>query len=206
MNNITYFVLSDHNAHARQLLSMTSSSMMNLTAVISLVALLLLGPSLSSAAECTNIRSTCTDAATRTEQALQGLFHYYYRSDPTKDHENIKFFFACAQVGGNGGLGNLYQCSCGNPDSCVNCYRWYDAITLESLATYGIYANTTNHSEVADIMYAHSPYNAGWDAQAACIWIDDFSWYGLAYLRVYEWLKVRLYILCIKYFIHNLLY
>ena len=156
---------------------------------ICLVALLL-ESSLGSAAECTDIKSTCTDAVTRTEQALQGLFQYYWRSDPAKNHENIKFFFSCAQVGGNGGLGNLYQCSCGNPDSCVNCYRWYDAITLESLATYGIYANTTNNSEVADIMFAHSPYNAKWDAQAACIWIDDFSWYGLAYLRVYEWLKV----------------
>ena len=170
---------------------------MNLAAVISLAALLL-APSLSSAAKCTNIRSTCTDAAIRTEQALQGLFHYYYRSDPTK--ENIKFFFSCAQVGGNGGLGNLYQCSCGNPDSCVNCYRWYDAITLESLATYGIYANTTNNSEVADIMFAHSPYNANWDAQSSCIWIDDFSWYGLAYLRVYDWLKVCI-TLCMKSFI-----
>lgn len=162
--------------------------MMN-SAAICLVALLL-GSSLSSAAECTNIRSTCTDALTRTEQALQGLFEYYWRSDPVS--KNIKFFFACAQVGGNGGLGNLYQCTCGNPDSCVNCYRWYDAITLESLATYGIYTNTTNNSEVADIMFAHSPYNAKWNAQAACIWIDDFSWYGIAYLRVFEWLKASL--------------
>ena len=179
-----------HTAHARYLLPAKHDliCMMNFV-VICLVALpILLGSSLSSATECTNIKSTCTDALTRTEQALQGLFHYYWRGDP--EHERIKFFFACAQVGGNGGLGNLYQCSCGNPDSCVNCYRWYDAITLESLATYGIYANITNNSEVADIMFAHSPYNAKWDAQAACIWIDDFSWYGLAYLRVYDWLKV----------------
>ena len=164
--------------------------MMNVAAVY-LIALLL-GPSLGSAAGCNNIRSTCTDALTRTEQALQGLFHYYWRGDPVNSHDNIKFFFACAQVGGNGGLGNLYQCTCGNPDSCVNCYRWYDAITLESLATYGIYANTTNNSEVADIMYVHSPYSANWDPSAACTWIGDFLWYGIAYLRVYEWLKVCL--------------
>lgn len=146
----------------------------------------------SSAADNVDIRSTSTDAITRAEQTLQGLFHYYYRSDPypDKSHANITFFFACAQIGGNGYLGKQDQCSCGNPDTCVNCYRWYDAITLESLATYGIYTNTTNNSEVADIMYAHSPYNAKWDAKAYCIWIDDFSWYGLAYLRVYEWLKV----------------
>ena len=160
---------------------------MNTLAVFLVV---LLGPSLCSAAECSDIKSTCTDALTRTEQTLQGLFQYYWRSDPAQNHENIKFFFACAQVGGIGYMGNIYQCSCGNPDSCVSCYRWYDAITLESLATYGIYTNSTNNSGVADIMYAHSPYNAKWDASAACIWIDDFSWYGLAYLRVYEWLKV----------------
>ena len=156
------------------------------------LALTLFAPSLA-AADSPDIRSTRTDAMTRAEQTLQGLLHYYYRFDPNPDksHKNISFFFACGQIGGVGYNYEVDQCSCGNPDSCVNCYRWYDAVTLESLATYGIYTNSSNNSEVADIMYAHSPYNAKWDAKSACIWIDDFSWYGLAYLRVYEWLKVH---------------
>ena len=151
-----------------------------------LVSFLLGSASLSSSADDVDVRSVHTDAITRAEQTLQGLFHYYWRSDPVNSHANIKFFFACGQVGGYDG-----QCSCGNPDSCIDCYRWYDAVALESLATYGIYTNSTNNSEVADIMFAHSPYNAKWNATASCIWIDDFSWYGLAYLRAYEWLKVR---------------
>ena len=151
--------------------------------------LLLCTASMSSADSDFDIKSVSTDAVTRAEQTLQGLFHYYWRSDPVHPKDNISFFFACAQVGGIGNV-RVDQCSCANPDLCVNCYRWYDAVTLESLATYGIYMNTTNHSEVADIMFDHSPYNANWDAKASCIWIDDFSWYGLAYLRVYEWLKV----------------
>lgn len=63
-------------------------------------------------------------------------------------------------------------------------------MALESIATYGIYTNTTNHSEVADVIFDHSPYNAEWNATASCTFMDDFSWYGIAYLRVYEWLKV----------------
>lgn len=63
-------------------------------------------------------------------------------------------------------------------------------MALESIATYGIYTNTKNYSKVADMIYAHSPYNANWNATATCTFIDDFSWYGIAYLRVYEWLKV----------------
>lgn len=158
--------------------------------VVAVLLLLLFAPLSSLVDSEEDIRSIHTDAATRAEQTLQGLFHYYWRSDPAYPKDNISFFFACGQVGGIGYKSNQYQCSCANPDLCINCYRWYDAITLESLATYGIYTNSTNHSEVADIMYAHSPYNAKWNATAACIWIDDFSWYGLAYLRAYEWLKV----------------
>ena len=157
-------------------------------AVILIVfVVVLLGPSLSAAVD---VRSINTDAITRAEQTLQGLFEYYWRSDSVKNRENVKFFFACGQIAGYDG-----KCTCGNPDSCIACYRWYDAVTLESLATYGIYTNSTNNSEVADIMFNHSPYNAKWNATAACIWIDDFSWYGLAYLRVYEWLKVRVCVL-----------
>ena len=164
------------------------------TTVVILAHFLAFGPFLLSpgtAGHTTDIRSTNTDATTRAEQAMQGLLHYYWLADAraTKAHKNIRFFFACGQIG-DPSLKGL--CTCGDtPKSCVNCYRWYDGVTLESVATYGIYMKTKNYSAVPDIVWAHSPYNADWNATAICTFIDDFSWYGIAYLRVYEWLKVN---------------
>ena len=128
------------------------------------------------------------DPKTRAEQALQGLFQYYWKNDPFR--KQIEFFFVCGQIGGWGKARSEFECSCNHPSSCVNCYRWWDAVALESIATYGIYTNSKNYSKVADTIFAHSPYNAEWNATATCTFIDDFSWYGITYLRVYEWLKV----------------
>lgn len=147
----------------------------------------LLGPLFSSAAS-DDIKSLGSGATTRAEQTLKGLLHYYWRSDPK--HLQIKYFLVCGQTGDVGGSGYEGRCTCENPKSCVNCYRWYDAVTLESVATYGIYMNTTNGSLIPDTIFNHSPYNSHWNATAYCTFIDDFSWYGLAYLRVYEWLQV----------------
>lgn len=137
---------------------------------------------------------TETEAAasptTRAQLTLEGLFHYYWKNDPLK--KQIEFLFVCGQIGGWGQPHSEFECSCDHPTSCVNCYRWWDAVALESVATYGIYTNSKNYSKVADTIFAHSPYNAEWNATATCTFIDDFSWYGLAYLRVYEWLKVCL--------------
>lgn len=158
--------------------------------------LLLLVPSLATDGyDQDSLTSDCskTAAASRAYLTLEGLFNYYWKSDPLA--QKIKFFFVCGQVGGWGELHEEDVCSCNNPKSCVNCYRWYDAVALESVATYGIYTNTKNHSEVAEVIFDHSPYNGNWDAKAVCTFIDDFCWYGIAYLRVYEWLKVCLAIL-----------
>lgn len=125
----------------------------------------------------------------RAQQALNGLIDYYWKGDP--NHKNVKFFFSCSQTGGLG-TSNMGQCSCYNPGSCVNCFRWWNAVALESVATYGIYMNTTNHSTFPEMYYKHSPYNAEWNATELCTYIDDFLWYGLAYLRVYEWLGVSI--------------
>lgn len=127
--------------------------------------------------------TTNTDAKTRAQQALDGLFDYYWKNDPNE--KDIKFFFVCGQIGqGNGAV-----CSCdSSPTPCTDCYRWWSAVTLESVATYGIYMKTTNHSNVADITFNHSPYNSDWPPENA--FIDDFLWYGIAYLRVYDWLNV----------------
>lgn len=126
-------------------------------------------------------------AENRTALTLNGLFNYYWKTDPS--HKKIQFFFVCAQIG-EIGTSKAGQCSCVNPSSCVNCYRWWSAISLEAVATYGILMNTTNHSRLPEMFYDHSPYNADWDAATSCTFIDDFLWYGIAYLQVYEWLGV----------------
>ena len=155
--------------------------------LVCLVLCFLSGPLLASTAG-HDIKSRGTGATTRAEQTMSGMLHYYWSSDPL--HPKIKYFLVCGQTGGVGESGYAGRCTCVDPKSCVNCYRWYDAVSLESVATYGIYMNTTNNSMVPETIFNHSPYNADWNATAECTFIDDFSWYGLAYLRVYEWLKV----------------
>lgn len=152
-----------------------------------LVSAAILSLALLSQAKNDGTNFTNANASVRVEQTLKGLFQYYWRSDPAR--KAIQFFFVCGQIGG-GGSQELQSCSCINPKACVYCYRWWDAVALESIATYGIRTNTKNYSTIANTIYAHSPYNANWNATAACTFIDDFSWYGIAYLRVYEWLKV----------------
>lgn len=129
-------------------------------------------------------------ASSRAVQTLEGLLQYYWMHDPNA--EDIGFFFSCGQIGGQGSPASWKKCSCNNPSSCLNCYRWWDAVALESIATYGIYTNTRNHSTTPDTVFAHSPYNADWDGVYSYTFVDDFAWYGIAYLRVYEWLNVSL--------------
>ena len=121
----------------------------------------------------------------RAQETLNGLFNYYWKQDYL--HKGVQFIFVCAQIGG---ISTPGKCSCNHPKSCVNCYRWWSAVALESVATYGIYTHSTNHSDMPDMFFHHSPYNANWNATAACTYIDDFTWYGIAYLKVYEWLNV----------------
>ncbi len=131
------------------------------------------------------LRSINTEAKVRAQLTLDGFFNYYWKKD--QNNQNIAFFFACGQIGGDG-TSDVNQCSCYSTSACVNCYRWWSAVALESVATYGIFMNTTNNSIVADMTYEHSPYNANWNPDNA--FIDDFLWYGITYLRVYEWLNV----------------
>ena len=128
------------------------------------------------------------NSTVRATESLDGLFYHYWKRDPQA--KNIGFFFACGQIGGWGAPGQWKQCSCYTRNACTNCYRWWDAVALESVASYGISMNSKRNSSIADTIYAHSPYNGNWNATASCTFIDDFLWYGIAYLRVYEWLKV----------------
>ena len=123
---------------------------------------------------------------TRFSEALDGLFDYFWSVDP--NNSDIGFFFSCGQIGGLGPLAkNWTECSCSTAKFCSDCYRWWDAISLESIADYGIHTNTTLRLDVAHNFYAHSPYNSHWKS---CTFIDDFLWYGITYLKVYEWLNV----------------
>lgn len=154
--------------------------MVQLLLTVSLLALV----GLSSASVQSGIKDA--DAESRAQQAMGGFFNYYWKQDPF--HKEIYFFFSCGEIGNLGVGSTLDQCSCNNPDTCVNCYRWWSAVALESIATYGIYMNTSNHSSVSDMIFDHSAYNANWQPENA--FIDDFLWYGITYLRVYDWLKV----------------
>ncbi len=124
-------------------------------------------------------------AVYRAEQTLQGLLEYYWK--PDSKHKHIEFVFVCAQIGSISSYGS---CTCADPHACVDCYRWWSAVAVESVASYGIYTNSSNYSMVPQVTFTHSPYNAEWNATASCTFIDDFAWYGIAYLRVYEWLNV----------------
>lgn len=128
---------------------------------------------------------TSVDPVTRVKETLGGLFHYFWEVDPLS--KDVGFFFACGQIGGFGKPNKWTECSCQTTSPCTDCYRWWDAVSLESIAEYGLVSNTTHNSSIADIFFAHSPYNSDW---TSCTFIDDFLWYGIAYLKVYEWLNV----------------
>ena len=135
------------------------------------------------------VYSTLPDPLSRAHQTLQGMVEYYWTQDST--HKNISFFFACGQVGG-GGFATWDHCTCINPSSCSDCYRWWDAVAIESIANYGLLTRGRGQEGLADIpdmVFSHAPYNDRWPSVDSTF-IDDFAWFGIAYLRVYEWLKV----------------
>lgn len=136
--------------------------------------------------------SNLPDADTRLDLTLKGIFNYYWKEDPY--HKKIEFLFACGQLG-MAGTGTQGQCSCYVTNACVNCYRWWTAIMVESVATYSIHTNSSNFTSLPSTVYSHSPYNANYNPASAvtCTYIDDFLWYGIAYLRVYDWLSVSFY-------------
>ena len=130
------------------------------------------------------------DPIVRVNQTLQGMLQYYWTHDPI--NKNISFFFACGQMGGWGST-TWDHCACKNPSSCSDCYRWWDAVALESIANYAMLIGREGEGEgfadMPDQIYAHSPYNAFWPSKYST-YVDDFGWYGIAYLKVYGWLKV----------------
>ena len=122
------------------------------------------------------------------------------------------YFFVCGQIGGTGPAGTTVQpdqCLCESdwPFGCTNCYRWWTAVAIEAMASYAIAkelkppsqhaataaAAATQPTEAEMILHAiesawtHAPYNAYWNATEHGTWVDDFAWYGLAYMRAHDW-------------------
>lgn len=155
------------------------------------IAIIIIISSLSGLITGENDRSLTTNATTRATLTLDGIFNYYWKGDP--NHKHIKFLFSCGQLGETG-TSKAGQCSCYSTQTCINCYRWWTAVTMESVASYGILMNTTKYNNLPATVFAHSPYNANWDATVSCTYVDDFLWYGIAYLRVYDWLQVCMYV------------
>ena len=118
---------------------------------------------------------------------------------PPGGNSAASYFFACGQVGGSAAPGvrvSPSQCKCVSdwPSACENCYRWWSAVSLEAMVNYAILAKLPRQSEgyrqtlaAAESIFTQAPYNAAWNATAHPTWVDDFAWYGLAYMRVHEW-------------------
>ena len=142
------------------------------------------------AAPCVVRAATFSEVTARADQTLQGFMRYFWRHDPS--NKSVGFFFACGQIGGSGVPWN--ECTCDTSDNqqgrCLTCYRWWDAIGVEAIANYGIYTNSKAYDYILEAIFPSSPYNGNWNATSYCTFVDDFAWYGIAYLRAYEWLKV----------------
>jgi predicted alpha-1,6-mannanase (GH76 family) len=181
---VTYIPLIYNNSPAYYEYSFEIMLMM-VDVVIVFILLSVTGITLGSPQPLPNATVRCTET-------LDGLFYHYWARDP--NHRKIGFFFSCGQIGGWGTSVEWNQCSCNTANACTDCYRWWDAVALESLASFGILTNSKRNSTVPNTIYAHSPYNGNWNATSACTFIDDFLWYGIAYLRVYEWLKAPIWL------------
>ncbi|KAL1504220.1 hypothetical protein AB1Y20_010629 [Prymnesium parvum] len=112
-------------------------------------------------------------------------------------------FFACGQIGGSAppaAHAAASQCLCQSdwPFACENCYRWWSAVAAEASIDLALAAKLPPASAaggriaaLVESMWTHAPYNGRWDASARPTWVDDFAWYALAYLRMFDWTGER---------------
>eukprot|EP00966_Prymnesium_polylepis_P287972 6651139-Prymnesium_polylepis.2 len=123
--------------------------------------------------------------AARINHSIDGLFSLWWVHSTNKSKHQPGFFFSCGQIGATG-TPDWHSCRC-DKYPCENCYRWWDALALESLANHGIWLGGTpvaQHEAAARTVLAHSPYAPSWGGK--CPYIDDFAWFLLAYIRIYE--------------------
>ena len=119
---------------------------------------------------------------------------------PPGAYSAAQFYFSCGQMGGLAPYGqttSVYTCLCESdwPYDCTNCYRWWSAVALEASINFCMAKGLTPSAtgicskvhKTAESMWTHSPYNGYWDVKRKDVYVDDFSWYALAYLKVYDW-------------------
>ena len=151
-----------------------------------MLALMALATSTASSPSLPQQRLEASLPQQRLDASVDGLFAYWWRSNVSANVTG--FFFSCGQIGGTPPGGTPWdECKCDNAETCTNCYRWWDAVALEALASRGILFNTSEHAAMARTFLDHSPYNG--DFPLNCSYVDDFAWYLLAYIRVFEWLR-----------------
>ena len=121
--------------------------------------------------------------ASRADAAFKGLQAYFF-----DDRGSI--WKSCGQNGGLGHAPSSFECKCESGPFCKNCYRWWNAVAVQSLITWSqampsaVPRNET--IRLIETMRAHSPYTTR--ADPAWGYIDDYLWYVLLWMDVYEWL------------------
>ena len=120
-------------------------------------------------------------AADRVDAALSGLQRYFF-------DDAGSFWKACGQNGGLGKAPSNFDCKCEvTSPFCKNCYRWWMAVTVQSLL--GIHAAVPDHPSlnttkaIVDTFRRKSPYTT--HANPAWAYIDDYVWYVLMWLDVH---------------------
>ena len=127
--------------------------------------------------------ATAEVPAARANATIAGLQRYYFNS-------TMGTYLCCGQTGGAGGAGSNFSCSCERTDmsDCLNCYRWWAAQGLQvfiEAEKLGIIDEATVHG-VAEKVLAHSPYEWRFGKTMPWAYIDDYAWYVLALLAVYD--------------------
>ena len=120
----------------------------------------------------------------RVNATFSGLQQYFF--DATGS-----FWKACGQNGGLGDAATNFECVCEKPGPyCKNCYRWWMAVTMQSLVSLNRavpgHASLDRTHSLIHSMRKRSPYTS----RAAPSWayIDDYVWYVLMWMDTYDWL------------------
>ena len=135
------------------------------------------------AAQQTAAQTAQQPADERINATIAGLQRYYLNATGN-------YYTCCGQTGGSGGAAP-FGCACGRADlaNCLHCYRWWATQGLQAfieaerlgVIERGLVLST------AEAMLAHSPYNKDFGSTMPWVYIDDYAWYVLVFLRMFEW-------------------
>jgi len=117
----------------------------------------------------------------RVSASWDGLQRYFF-------NETGGFWKSCGQTGGAGGAVDNFNCEC-EAGFCTNCYRWWMVPIVQSL----VQLNAAGHEQMrnatlslTESMWALSPYTTR--RYVSWAYIDDYLWFVLMWLDVYDWL------------------